>query len=137
MQENQLAQALIGTWESVSLQITMPGWNNTDSTAYITADESNWEEVMQIKPVTTVFNNDFSYHAEYYDLSGKLINRPTGSWEVRGNTLIYHEETPVPMTFQQQVEKINDTDYRFIFQMDYDQDGLEDDKGVGISRRIY
>jgi hypothetical protein len=134
--DTELVKALVGTWESISLQITMPSWNGSDSTGYVTADESNWETIMQLKPVTTVFNSDHTYYAEYYDLNGQLVNRPSGTWEIRGNTLTYKEEVPVPMTFFQQVEKINETDYRFIFQMDYDQDGREDDQGVGISRKI-
>jgi len=134
--DTELVKAMVGTWRSVSLEITMPSWNASDSTGYITADESNWESVMQLKPVTTVFNSDHTYYAEYYDLAGKLVNRPSGTWQIRGNTLTYREEVPVPTTFYQQVEKINDTDFKFMFQMDYDQDGLEDDRGIGVSRKI-
>lgn len=134
--DSELVNALVGTWESVSLEITMPSWDGGDSTGYITADASNWEEVMQIKPVKTVFESDYTYYAEYYDLNGQLIRRPSGTWEVRGNQLTYKEEVPVMATFYQQVEKISDTQFRFTFQMDYDQDGLEDDRGIGISRKV-
>lgn len=135
--DGELVKAMVGTWQSVSLEITMPSWNNSDSTGYILADESNWEATMQVRPVTTVFNSDHTYYAEYFDLQGQLINRPSGTWEVRGNKLTYKEEVPTPMVFTQEVDRISDTEFRFSFLMDYDQDGVEDDRGVGVSRKIY
>lgn len=134
--DTELVKTMVGTWQSVSLEITMPSWNGADSTGFISADESNWADVMQVRPVTTVFNSDHTYYAEYFDLQGKLLNRPSGTWEVRGKRLTYKEEVPIPMTFTQEVERLTDTEYKFIFQMDYDQDGLEDDRGIGVSRKI-
>jgi hypothetical protein len=131
-----LEQALIGDWQSVSLEITMPSYNNTDSVATLTADPENWGEIMQMQPIITHFRADHTYTADYRNLQGELINQPSGTWKVEGNVLEYRESHPQFMVIRQTVERIDDQTFRFTFNMDYDSDGLQDDTGVGISKKI-
>jgi lipopolysaccharide export LptBFGC system permease protein LptF len=135
-ESKQPAIDMQGNWESHSLTITMPTWQDGDSTMVITANPENWLEVMQIQPIKSYLNADKTYLAEYRDLAGNLTQRYSGTWSVTGNVVTYYEEFPKPDTFVQTVTKLSEKLYQLQSYMDFDHDGEEDDEAMAIYRKL-
>jgi hypothetical protein len=132
--QSNLRKALIGEWRNVSIHVTINTANNSDSSAVFAADESNWEEKLRMKPIRTFYKEDGSYISEYRNLSDSLFHTASGTWSVRGDSLILNQTQPSAETYRSQV-MIKDALAEFTIRLDWDQDGNEDDLYFGVQRK--
>jgi hypothetical protein len=132
--QSNLREALIGEWRNVSIHVTINTANNSDSSAVFAADESNWEEKLRMKPIRTFYKEDGSYISEYRNLSDSLFHTASGTWSVRGDSLILNQTQPSAETYRSQV-MIKDALAEFTIRLDWDQDGNEDDLYFGVQRK--
>jgi len=128
-----LKKELPGTWESISIKVTINSPDSIpDSTDYLIVEEENWIKVLQIKPIRTYYEIDNKYRSEYRDFRDSIFSITRGIWNVFGDTLLMI--TPEE-TYQYQV-KIENGLGTFTSFMDWDGDGLQDDEYVGTQRFI-
>ena len=127
-----LEKAILGTWENVSLSVTVHSVNNTDSTKKVNIPRSEWEEKLKIKPIQTTYLEDGTFTSEYRDLNDSLVNKNEGLWAVAGDSLAL---TSDEVTTKYWAECKNDTAV-FTGYLDWDGDGLADDLYKGVQRKL-
>lgn len=130
----QLRNKLVGEWRNVSINVTINTVNNSDSSAVFAADESNWEQKLRMKPIRTFYKEDGAYISEYRDLNDSLFHKASGTWSVRGDSLILNQTQPNAKTYLSQVF-IKDNLAEFTIRLDWDQDGKKDDMDFGVQRK--
>ncbi|MFT7587999.1 MAG: hypothetical protein ACI959_000205 [Limisphaerales bacterium] len=128
----------IGEWESISLEIRVNSYDGiADSTLIITADSSNWTEILNMLPIRTVFQPDHSYYATYRNPDSTIQSKTSGYFELKGaDSMIIHKELPYPETIRHTWFRKDDSTYGFIGVLDFDQDGIADDEMFALNRRI-
>ncbi|MGI9542033.1 MAG: hypothetical protein ACR2MX_02175 [Cyclobacteriaceae bacterium] len=130
--EESLESAILGTWENVSLTVTISTVNNTDSTKTGYIPRKEWEARLKIKPILTTYSEDGTYASEYRDLNDSLINKNQGLWTVSGDSLAL---TSDDITTMYRVECKNDTAI-FTGYLDWDSEGNFDDLYEGVQRKL-
>jgi len=134
-QTNNLSQQLIGEWRNESLKIKINSFNNTDST--ITSESKNateWEKNLHIKPIRTFFKSDGTYYSEYRTLGDSLFRKPSGTWIIKGDSIIMNELQPEKGVFKLHVS-INNDIATFQGLIDFDGDGKMDDEYFGTQKK--
>jgi hypothetical protein len=127
-----LHQALVGEWYNVYVRITI-----TDSghpASVMSADSSNWEARLHIKPIHTRFNPDGSYSSIYHDLRDSILMKKTGIWAIEGDTLIMTQLAPDKEVTRLQLS-ITGNRATFSGLIDFNGDGKKDDQYYGIQRK--
>ena len=123
---------LFGPWENTSLTVEMPTHNNSDSTAYLKAEEGEWEKVLKIKPIKTLFKENGTFTSTYFDLENQPLGSETGTWFLRNDSLVM-----VSNNYGSAYQVILSNDRaRFIAYLDWDQDGQKDDLYDGWQKRV-
>ena len=124
-----LDKQLLGAWSNVSLKVTMAG-ETSDSVLQVAPGQ--WENVLQIKPIVTVFKDDFTYTSEYTDLDGNVILTRTGEWTVNADSVKMTENGST----NQYHAQINGDRIEFSGYIDWDEDGQADDLYWGEQQRV-
>lgn len=128
-----LGTQLIGEWRNLYVRIRLnihgPGRR------IIEADSVNWETRLRIKPIRTYFKADGSYYSEYRDLRDSILRVPSGTWVVRGDSIIITQLKPEKSIMKLKVS-INKDKATFSGLLDFDGDGKNDDEYFGIQRRF-
>lgn len=135
-QQNNLSRQLTGEWRNESLKIKINSFNNTDST--ITSEAKNvaeWETTLHIRPIRTFFRSDGTYYSEYRTLSDSLFRRPSGTWSIKGDSIIINELLPEKAVFKLHVSIDSDI-ATFRGLIDFDGDGKADDEYFGTQRKF-
>ena len=129
-----LKQALIGKWSNIymKVRVNQPA-ESMDSV--MEADESNWEEVLKIKPIVTVYRANGTYGSEYRNLKDEVFFSSSGEWEIAGDTLIAKQITPKIATYKYHLVINKNGTAEFRCKLDWSQNGLEDDDYFGIQRK--
>ncbi|MDX1627608.1 MAG: hypothetical protein R3345_02860 [Fulvivirga sp.] len=107
---------LLGEWYNISLIIRMP-----DSTFHVPV--GRWEEIMQMKPIRTVFKDDGTYYSEYRTLEDSVFMTRTGTWDLRNDSIAWESAGDTTMFYY----KVMPDTITFVGFLDWDQDGQEDD----------
>ena len=120
-------EKLLGEWYNESLRVDIDALDGqTDSVFFVPA--GSWEEILQIKPILTTYKSDGTYESVYTRLDGSLLQRASGQWSMRGDSLYL---TSQGLT----------TGYHFEWQegkglfegyLDWDTDGHPDDFYSGV-----
>ena len=118
--EPSLKEALLGEWRNYSLNITIA---KETGDSIVTISQSDWENILQIKPVRTTFSNDSSFSSEYRNLSDSVIMINSGVWFIKNDSLVYMTRGK---SFVYDVEISGDT-ATFTGYTDWDEDGEVDD----------
>lgn len=128
-----LGTQLIGEWRNlyVRIRLNVHGPNRR----VIEADSANWETRLRIKPIRTHFNADDTYYSEYRDLRDSIIRIPSGTWVVKGDSIIITQLKPEKSIMKLKVS-INKDKATFSGLLDFDGDGKNDDEYFGIQRRF-
>lgn len=124
---------LVGEWRNIYVRIAVH--HQSDPVNVMEADVSNWEERLEIKPIRTHFNADGSYYSEYLNLKDSLVNRPTGAWTVKGDSLVMNQRTPYAATYRYRLAVVGDIAV-FNGNIDFNADGNNDDVYYGIQKRV-
>jgi hypothetical protein len=132
---NDLAQKLAGQWRNQYVKVIMHTCNNSDSTVTIEADTSNWEKILEIKPIRTYFKPDGTYYSEYRNLKDSIIRTPSGLWHVTGDSITMNQLKPYKNSYTLQVS-INNNLATFKGLLDFDGDGKVDDEYYGIQKKF-
>ncbi|MFK7932302.1 MAG: hypothetical protein AB8G22_02255 [Saprospiraceae bacterium] len=130
---SDLKTKLVGTWESVSLDVVINTIDGKDSTDRFTVEETNWIRKLGVQPVKTKFYEDGNkYVREFRDLKGELTNTLRGRWNVFGDTLMLIESEAT----YQYLTNFADGKLQLRATLDWDGDGAEDDDYLAIERKV-
>lgn len=123
---------LIGKWENISLEVKMPTFANSDSTSTLVANEGEWEKVLKIKPIQTIFNEDGTFTSSYFNLDNIPIGTEKGTWLIRNDSLVL-----ISNNYGSSYKVIIKEDKaRFTSIVDWDRDGKKDDLYDGWQKRV-
>ena len=128
----KLAGQLIGEWRNVYLKVIIHHQN--DPVDVLEADSSNWEAKLKIHPIRTHFNKDGSYYSEYLNLKDSIVRRPTGIWKAKDDSVIITQLTPDKAVYKFKLI-INNDHATFNGNIDFNEDGNEDDVYFGIQKK--
>ncbi|WP_420385015.1 hypothetical protein [Roseivirga sp.] len=125
--DNNYEEHLLGEWYNESVRVDIDALDGeVDSVFSVPAGK--WEEILQIQPILTTYKKDGTYESIYRELDGSLLQKSSGEWMMRGDSLFL---TSQGMT----------TGYHFEWQegkgefrgyLDWDSDGIADDFYSGI-----
>ncbi|MCP3928154.1 MAG: hypothetical protein GY705_03530 [Bacteroidetes bacterium] len=123
---------LSGVWESVSLNVEINSYLNEDTSFVFDVPEEKWISILGILPQKTYFEKDSTYRVEYIDKTGAIYQVTHGKWLVNEDTLFLNE----PSLNYQYLVTYSDGLIEYRSTLDWDGDGQEDDKYLGVHRRI-
>lgn len=124
-----LREALIGgEWRNLSMQVTIHG---DEKDSVISVPEGEWENILQIKPITTVFHDDGTYTSEYRTLEDSVFMTSQGTWMLTSDTLFMVERG----TGNGYKTSITGDIARFEGYLDWDEDGEADDHYIGKQKK--
>jgi len=128
---NNHEEYLVGEWYNESIRVDIDALDgNIDSVFAVPA--GSWEDILQIKPINTTFKADGTYESVYYNLDGSVLQRSSGVWKMKSDSLYLTQEgLTTGYLFQWQEGKGLFEGY-----LDWDTDGQTDDfySGVQIKR---
>ncbi|HEY9116413.1 MAG TPA: hypothetical protein VIN11_01230, partial [Roseivirga sp.] len=79
-------EKLLGEWYNESLRVDIDALDGqTDSVFLVPA--GSWEQILQIKPILTTYKSDGTYESVYTRLDGSLLQKASGQWSMRGDSL--------------------------------------------------
>jgi hypothetical protein len=131
-----LKDKLIGEWRNTYLKVTMNSAGGVaDSVKVLEADSTNWNEKLGIKPIRTFFEADGTYHSDHYDLNDSLLFSATGKWSIINDTLIMDQNSPHKTSYRMKTS-VDKSVARFHGNLDFDEDGEEDDEYTGWQRKF-
>ena len=131
---NELGKKIVGEWRNIYLKIVINEADTKDSVRISECDSTNWEAMLGIKPIHTFFNADGSYKSDYYNLKDSLFLTNTGSWTIKGDTLIMNQLTPKPGIYKMKTTIVAGVS-TFEGMIDFDHDGKQDDHYLGRQRK--
>ncbi|MDZ4844868.1 MAG: hypothetical protein SH857_04885 [Chitinophagales bacterium] len=129
------AEMIVGEWRNSYSKIILHTFKNSDSTKVLEVRESEWETVMQSKPIRTFFKADGTYNSEHRNLEDSIVYNPAGKWRIAGDSLFITDTFPkngISYTYKISID--NDI-AEFKGGEDFDQDGFKDDEYYGSQRR--
>ena len=129
-----LEEALPGIWETVAVRVEVNSAEGKDSSYVFEVSEEKWEQDLGIKPIRTYYELDHKFRSEYR-AAGKdtLINTNKGLWNTIGDTLMLIEPN---VTYIYHVTLKENGTGEFQSLLDWDGDGLPDDRYIGIQRYV-
>ena len=129
---SRLGKALVGEWYNVYIKIDVI---DSGRQQVVEADSSNWEAQLHIKPIHTRFYRDESYTSVYHDLRDSIVMTKTGTWTLKGDTLVMTQLAPEKLSMRLRLSIAGD---RAIFSgmIDFNGDGKKDDRYYGIQRKM-
>ncbi len=114
---------VLGTWLNESLHITYVG---RDSVYEVPAD--SWEASLNIKPIETIYKDDYTFVSNYYSLKDSLVGSNQGRWELKGDSLgLTSEGVTTWYLFT-----VKDNKGTFEGMLDWDQDGQPNELYRGV-----
>ncbi len=128
---DDLEKSIIGEWTNVSMRVFVHTFNNTDTSFMVDVTEDNWNQKMNIRPITTVIKADGTYFTEYRNSFDSLIYNPSGIWYMDGDTLIMKDRSNY---YKYQVF-VDGNRAEFRNMVDWDYDGKKDDQYFGVQRK--
>jgi hypothetical protein len=130
---SSLTSQLIGEWRNVYVKIIIH--NKTKPVSTMEADSTNWEARLGIKPIRTHFMEDGSYYSEYRNAKDSLVRRPSGTWNIKGDSLTMMQLKPDKYVLKVHV-KIENDHATFSGRIDFDGEGIWNDEYLGIQKKF-
>lgn len=109
---------LVGEWSNLTLDLIIK--SNPDSVVKVA--EGEWEKVLKIKPIRTIYNADGTYQSIYTSLEGEPLGSVTGIWSLVGDELTM-EERGAENKYKLE---INGNIVTFTGELDWNEDGILD-----------
>lgn len=125
---------LFGEWRNESIRVECPTHRGTDTTYVLNVPVGQWETAMNMKPIRTTYKADGNYTSEYRTLSDSISLRRQGTWTANGKRLIMRETEPDTREYTYDY-KISGSRITFRTTLDFDKDGSDDDKYVGVQKK--
>ena len=127
-----LMEVMPGTWEAISVDVTVNSVNNTDSAYVFSIKESDWKRKLGVQPLRHFYAADRNYRRESRSVNDTLIDLTRGKWFINGDSI--RLVTP-DATYEYEVT-VNNGISTFRSLLDWDNDGAQDDEYIGVQRKI-
>jgi hypothetical protein len=127
---------IYGQWRNVSMKLHMNTYRGSDSAFTLDVNETNWEQVMNIRPIRTYFWSDNTYNSMHLDLNDSLFYNPAGRWYLKFDSIFMVDTFPKKGPVYKYKLKTNGTIAEFTGVEDLDGDGKADDEYFGTQRRF-
>lgn len=135
-QKPDLQEALLGTWEAVSIQVDVltPEGEEAEEPYQFVIAENEWETKIGTEPILSYYEADNNSFRWVYRLAGteEPMSTTRGKWFVHGDTVRIVTETD---TYDYLVT-LKDGLATFKNMQDWDGDGAVDDAYIGVHRKI-
>lgn len=118
---------LLGEWYNESVRVDIDALDGQIDSVF-SVPAGKWEEILQIKPINTTYKPDGTFESIYYNLDGSVLQKTSGRWELKKDSLYFTEQGQTTgYLFQWQEGKGLFEGY-----LDWDTDGQEDDFYSGV-----
>jgi hypothetical protein len=122
---------IAGTWEYVSLNVTMNSPDNNSGEEFFYVLPGEWEAKVGITPIVTDLNEDGTFENNFYAFPDSVPRGGRGTWNIQDDSLIFMEGNQrIAYEFT-----LNDSMLTIRGKTDFDQDGKSDDDYVGVQKR--
>lgn len=128
-----IAEALLGTWETVEVETTSNTYLGLDTTVHQRISEADWKNTYGIKPARTVYSADGKLVRTYYNLAGEVTDVTHGLWKVRGTDSLFVIEPNVTLQYKHELDGSRLT---LTGVVDWDFDGEKDDNYRAVLRLV-
>jgi hypothetical protein len=120
---------IVGEWRNIEIRVII---KTESGDSILNVPESKWEEILNIKPIITIFNEDGTFTSEYRTLADEVMMTSSGSWKVIGDSLQMIERG-VPNYYLAEIEN---GVVKFTGYLDWDGDGENDDLYTGTQKKF-
>ncbi|WP_116126727.1 hypothetical protein [Lewinella sp. IMCC34183] len=127
-----LSEDLVGTWETVTYEVSYPSYMGGDTAFVETIREADWGRRYGVHPPTTVFSADGKLKRTHRMRSGEVANVTNGIWKAQGDSLFIIEPN-ITYTYYPRLE---DGRLELTGLVDQDQDGVRDDSFRAVYRLV-
>ena len=128
--------SILGSWENVGVEVYTHSKKDSNMEVILNVSEENWEKEMKFKPIVTTFNDDHTYISEYRNLEDSVFRVVKGTWELMGDSLYLDQTIP---SWESYAYKFSLKNGLAVFEsiLDWDGDGVKDEKYLGTQRKTY
>ena len=127
-----LSQDLLGTWETVELDIAYTTFQGGDTAYAEVIREADWGRKYGVKPPSTVFTPDGKLRRTHRLRDGQIANVTNGIWRTQGDSLLVIEPNVTYTYFP----KLQAGRLELTGLTDQDQDGQRDDRYRAVYRLV-
>ena len=127
-----LSEGLLGTWETVELDIAYATFQGGDTAYAELIREADWGRVYGVKPPSTVFTPDGKLRRTHRLRDGQVANITNGIWRAQGDSLLVIEPN-VTFTY---FPELNGDRLELSGLVDQDRDGQRDDRYRAVYRLV-
>jgi hypothetical protein len=131
--ELSLEEAILGTWETIELEIHSPTYQGEDTTVHQLIKEADWARVYGVQPSRTVFTADGKLKRTHKLVDGQDAGVINGLWKVTETDSLFIIEPEVTYTYAPKMENQRLTLSGIV---DYDFDGEKDDEYRSVMRLV-
>ena len=128
-----LETQLLGTWETIEIEVTAPTYGGEDTTIVDHIREADWGQVYGVRPARTVFTPDGKLRRTHRLKTGQVANITNGLWRAQGSDSLILIEPNVTYLYAYTIEgerlELEGT-------VDYDLDGEADDDYRAVLRLV-
>lgn len=129
---DRLKTQLLGTWETMELNVHSPSYEGQDTVVNQIIKESEWGKVYGVKPAQTVYTADRKLRRSHFYANGQLINVVNGIWKLEGDSLHIIEPN---ITFSY-LAVFDNQKMTLTGLIDWDRDGERDDSYEATFRLV-
>ncbi|WP_420457944.1 hypothetical protein [Neolewinella sp.] len=127
-----LNEGLLGTWETVELDIEYATFQGGDTAYAEVIREADWGRVYGVKPPSTVFTPDGKLRRTHRLRDGRVANVTNGIWRAQGDSLLVIEPNVTFTYFPQ----LSGDRLELSGLVDQDRDGQRDDRYRAVYRLV-
>ena len=127
-----LEEELLGTWETVELDIEYATFQGGDTAYAELIREADWGRVYGVKPPSTVFTPNGKLRRTHRLRDGQIANITNGIWRAQGDSLLVIEPNVTFTYFPQ----LNGDRLELSGLVDQDRDGQRDDRYRAVFRLV-
>ena len=128
-----IAEALLGTWETIEVETTSNTYEGRDTTVYQLITEADWSRKYGTKPARTVFTSDGKLQRTYFNVQGIAMDVTHGIWKAKGTDSLFVIE---PNTTLQYLHELDGSRLTLTGLVDWDSDGEADDNYRAVLRLV-
>ncbi|MEM6770257.1 MAG: hypothetical protein AAF597_06735 [Bacteroidota bacterium] len=131
--EQSIAEALIGTWETVEIEVDYVSYEGGDTLAHELIKEADWSKIYGAKPPQTTFTADGKSKRTHRFKDGRVSDVVNGLWKVQSADTLLFIEPNKTLYF---AYNLNGERLELTGLTDSDFDGAVDDKRRTVMRLV-
>ncbi|OAV44597.1 hypothetical protein [Lewinella sp. 4G2] len=128
-----IAKSLLGTWETVEVDVLFHSYENRDTSFRQTIREADWGQVFGVKPARTEFTADGKHKRTHRMENGSVADITNGVWKVKStdSLLVIEPNKTLYYAHEMKGDQLILTGF-----VDYDYDGEADDEYRSVMRLV-